>query len=197
MSSNSLAPSLRAHPSTLPLETKTPDDLLVLVAVVGRPHGLRGEVRLHMVNAESDVLTRLHEVRVRAGDGKFDLLAVHSCRIAPASCVARLGSCSTREDASSLCHRGVYVPRSILPEVSNADEYYHVDLIGLEVRDRVGRTVGHVRRVETYPTVECLVIAVDEATQELPFLERYVAAVRTEEGYLELTEAGAAALEGE
>ena len=59
---------------------------------------------------------------------------------------ARIGGVATREAAEALKGTRLYVARERLPALGE-DEFYHADLIGLEVVDTGGARLGTVRAV--------------------------------------------------
>jgi 16S rRNA processing protein RimM len=52
----------------------------------------------------------------------------------------------TKEEADALKGTQLFAPRDRLPELPD-DEFYHADLIGLEVRDTGGTVLGKVKSV--------------------------------------------------
>jgi 16S rRNA processing protein RimM len=71
---------------------------------------------------------------------------------------ARLSGVSTKEAADALKGVRLYVPRQRLPSLSD-DEFYHADLIGLEVVDTGGAVLGRVRAVLDHGAGDLLEIA--------------------------------------
>ena len=59
---------------------------------------------------------------------------------------ARLGGVTTREQADALRGIRLFVDRDRLPSLPD-DEFYHADLIGLEVFDTGGASLGRVKAV--------------------------------------------------
>jgi 16S rRNA processing protein RimM len=56
---------------------------------------------------------------------------------------------TTKEQADALTNVKLYAPRSRLPALPD-DEYYHADLMGLEVVDTGGVVLGHVKSVQNH-----------------------------------------------
>jgi 16S rRNA processing protein RimM len=59
---------------------------------------------------------------------------------------ARLGGVTNKEDADALRGQRLYAPRAALPNLPD-DEFYHADLIGLEVCDTGGKPLGRISAV--------------------------------------------------
>jgi 16S rRNA processing protein RimM len=58
--------------------------------------------------------------------------------------VARLGGCEDRDVAMSLKGHSVHIARSDFPKLDSEDEFYWVDLIGLDVENEAGIALGRV-----------------------------------------------------
>ena len=90
-----------------------------------------------------------------------------------------------RSGAESLKGARIFLPRSAFPPAS-ADEYYWVDLIGLEVINREGQVLGQVRDLMATGPTSVLVVAYElaegqdgkrQAERMIPFVSAYVDAV--------------------
>jgi 16S rRNA processing protein RimM len=147
------------------------------VAVVARPHGVRGALRLHLHNPASEVLLRAPAPRValRMPDGSRRDAEIVSARPVPGGLLVELGGVGDRDAAEALRRAAIEVPRSEL-EPPGAGEYFAADLVGCEVR--LGeRRLGVVRAVAPYPTCDALVVARDRGTLEVPMLASFVAGI--------------------
>jgi 16S rRNA processing protein RimM len=94
---------------------------------------------------------------------------------------ARLSGVATREAAEALRGQRLYVDRDRLPALPD-DEFYHADLIGLEVRDTGGALLGAWRRCSTTAPATCWRSAPGEAAILLPFTREVVPTVDTGAG---------------
>lgn len=145
----------------------------VAVGVVARPHGVRGELRVHLHNPASGVLLDVGEVELE-GRGRFPLEGARRERDAV---LLRLRGCATREAAEALRGLAVRVPRTALPP-PEPDEYYFCDLVGLQVVDPGGGRTGRVEDVREGPGHATLVIARDgRPAVEVPLADTWVVAV--------------------
>ncbi len=165
-------------------QTRTPDGddyPLVAIAVVARPHGVRGELRVTRLNPESTLLYDLDAILLHQG-GEDRPYAVQSARQGPKGAVLmRLAGVADREAADALRGAEVRVPRSALPPTDD-DEWYFVDLIGLTAVDEAGEALGEVVDVLEYPTIDCLAVYDGSEVREVPMNEPYLIDVRLEEG---------------
>ena len=105
------------------------------------------------------------------------LLRVREAKDHSDSVVARADGVEDRTAAEALKGARVFVPRSSFPTASE-DEYYWVDLMGLDVVNREGVALGRVKDLLSTGPQTVLVIAFEEAgkPQErmIPFVSAYV-----------------------
>jgi len=119
------------------------------MGVVGRPHGVRGLVHVHSYTADPADLSAYGELENEQGrcfrlrwksDGVAEIFEIiEGKRVAVA----------TREAAQALVNTRLFVPREKLPKPAE-DEFYLVDLIGLQAVDADGKELGRVDTVHDY-----------------------------------------------
>jgi len=155
------------------------------LGVVARPHGVTGEIRVHVFNPESTLLRGLGEVFLIGEEGEEPaLVEVVSSRQGPKALLMRLAGVSSLEDAELLRGYTLCVPRQALPELEEG-EYYHADLIGLEAFEG-SKSIGKVVDVLDYPSAECLKIQRPGGFLEVPMLPRWLDRVEIEAGKVHL-----------
>lgn len=161
------------------------ESALVPVGVVARPHGVRGELRVHLYNARSRLLAGIDRVHLVREGAAPRVVAVRSSRIVDKAALLVIEGVTDRDAADAMRGVEIAVPRSALPK-ADEDEVYLVDLVGLEARGEGGGFVGRVTQVFEYPSVVCLEITSDDGVREVPMLEDRVREIVVEEGYLVL-----------
>jgi 16S rRNA processing protein RimM len=112
----------------------------ICVARVGAAHGVRGEVRLWSFTAEPAAVADYGPLET--SDGR--LVEIEALRPAKEFFVARLKGISDRSAAGRLRNAELFVPRERLPVPQDQEEFYHADLIGLDVVDAEGALLGSV-----------------------------------------------------
>jgi 16S rRNA processing protein RimM len=146
----------------------------ILMGVIGRPHGVRGLVRVTSYADEltgygplSDEKGRRFVVRWR-GDGVAEIAElVDGVEVKVAD----------RTVAERLTNVRLYVERARLPETAD-DEFYLADLVGLTAVDTNGAVIGTVIAVHDYGAGASLEIARDNAPPLLvPFTHTAVPVV--------------------
>ncbi len=124
------------------------DERLILMGVVGRPHGVRGLVRVHAYTEAPEALAEYPLVD-RAGR-RFALEWVNEGVAQLAEfCSGGRRIISDRSEAEKLVNLELFAPRSALPE-ADEEEYYLADLIGLAAQDSEGKSLGTVAAVHDY-----------------------------------------------
>ncbi|TFZ05882.1 ribosome maturation factor RimM [Ramlibacter henchirensis] len=108
------------------------------------------------------------------------LLRIREAKEHADSIVATAQEVDDRSAAESLKGARVFIPRSSFPTAAE-DEYYWVDLLGLQVVNREGVVLGEVRDLMATGPQTVLVVAYEEggkpAERMIPFVSAYVDAV--------------------
>ncbi len=152
------------------------DDEWVPLAVVGRPHGVRGELRAHPFNRDSDLLLDLDEVLVRftEGDRKGEQheVSLDSARQGNDAILIKLVGVDDRDAADDVKGAELCVRRGDFPKLEEG-EFYACDIIGADAVLE-GKVVGRVEAFTSYPSVDILLIASDRGRYEVPLVDPYV-----------------------
>lgn len=122
------------------------------IARFGRPHGVRGEIRLWAYNAESPLYDDVIHGWVEAEEGRREIALV-SVRWADRFGIARVEGVKWRDQAAELRNLELFIEREALPELED-DELYLVDTIGwpvwVELEGEAGERLGHIGQVKGY-----------------------------------------------
>lgn len=158
----------------------------VEIGRIGKPHGIRGEVRIRLHWEASESLQHTDRVLVVKADGSHRELMLQSVRGSSAALIARFAGVDTRDDAEALRGATVSVARDVLPPLEPG-EYYLCDLVGAEVVGPHG-VVGTVAEVRIHPSVDSMIIrTADGRMLEQPIADAWVERVDTEAGRVELS----------
>jgi 16S rRNA processing protein RimM len=154
----------------------------ICLGQIGAPHGVHGEVRLHSFTADPTAIAAYGPLE--AEDGR--VFKIESLRAAKHALVATLSGVADRDAAERLTNTKLYVPRDRLPEPTEADEFYHADLIGLRAVDAAGRECGTVVAVHNFGAGDLIELrrAGGAQTELLPFDAATVPEVNIADGYL-------------
>ncbi|MAQ84831.1 MAG: 16S rRNA processing protein RimM [Maritimibacter sp.] len=129
-------------------------DNRVCVGALAGSFGVRGEVRLKSFCAEPEAIADYGPLWTEAGDRSFTVSITQAIKTGFA---ARVSGIETKEQADTLKGVRLYADRDALPVLPD-DEYYHADLIGLEVRDTGGALLGRVKAVLNHGATDLLEI---------------------------------------
>ncbi|ACM02301.1 16S rRNA-processing protein rimM [Cereibacter sphaeroides KD131] len=127
----------------------------VCVGAIAGAFGVKGEVRLKSFCTEPTDIASYGPLSTEKGDRSF---RVTLTRPVAGGLGARLSDVTTKEEADALRGVGLYVDRARLPSLGD-DEFYHADLIGLEVRDTGGALLGRVHAVHNHGAGDILEVA--------------------------------------
>jgi 16S rRNA processing protein RimM len=153
----------------------------ICVAKIGAAHGVRGEVRLWPFTEDPLAVLRYGALETKDGARKLE---VASARVVKDHLVARLKGVDDRDEAEKLNNVELYIERARLPK-TDADEFYHADLIGLAAISLSGEAVGKVIAVHNYGAGDILEIAPERGpTLLFPFTNAVVPKVDIANGTL-------------
>ena len=106
----------------------------VCVGAIAGAFGVKGEVRLKSFTATPEDIAAYGALLSEDGARSFEVTLTGQTT---GALTARLSGLTTREQAEALRGTRLVVPRARLPALPE-DEFYHADLVGLEVFDTGG-----------------------------------------------------------
>ena len=142
----------------------------VLLGEIGRPHGVRGLVRLHAFTEDPGTLGSYGPLSDATGSRRFAVTPM------PGG-IGRIEGIADRDAASRLTGTKLYVERDRLPPPADPDEFLLCDLEGLAAFAEDGTALGTVRSVEEYGAGPFLVIGDASGERLLPFTKAVVPVV--------------------
>ncbi len=153
---------------------------LVCVGAVAGSYGVRGEVRLKSFCAIPEDIESYSPLVTEDGAQSY---TVSLTRMIKNGFAARLGGVATKEQADALRGLRLFTHRDKLPSLPD-DEFYHADLMGLEVYDKGGILLGRVKSVQNHGASDLLEIHGPglRATVLLPFTRAAVPTVDLDTG---------------
>ncbi|MES0827883.1 ribosome maturation factor RimM [Ruegeria sp. SCP11] len=153
---------------------------LICVGSVAGAYGVRGEVRLKSFCAVPEDIENYSPLTDEAGTERYPLVLTRAIKNGFA---ARLGGVETKEQADAINGLRLYARRDQLPSLPD-DEFYHTDLIGLEVYDTGGTLLGRVKSVQNHGATDLLELHGPglKSTVLLPFTLEAVPTVDLDKG---------------
>lgn len=148
----------------------------ILVARIGAPHGVRGEVRFFPFT--QDPMAVLDYQPLTDKDGRR-AVRILSLRPAKDHFVARLDGVNDRTAAEAFTQLELFAPRDRLPPEEDEDTFYHADLVGLSVEAEDGTLLGKVSALHDFGAGDILEYLPLESTKSLmvPFTKAAVPVV--------------------
>jgi 16S rRNA processing protein RimM len=146
----------------------------ICIARIGAAHGVRGAVKLWTFTEDPLAVKAYGPLTTKDGARQFE---VTDAREAKDHLVATLKGIATREEAERLNGLELYIAREKLP-VTDENEYYHADLIGLAAVTPANVPLGRVIAIHNFGAGDIIEIAPPHgATMLLPFTNAVVPSV--------------------
>ncbi|TKW68156.1 MAG: 16S rRNA processing protein RimM [Paracoccus denitrificans] len=144
----------------------------ICVGAIAGAFGVHGEVRLKSFTTEAEDIASYGPLTTEDNARTF---TVTLTRAVTGGIGARLSGVSTREEAESLRGVTLWAPRDALPVLPD-DEFYHADLIGLDVLDTGGVVLGRVKAIYDHGAGDILEVTGAQSLL-LPFTRQVVPTV--------------------
>ena len=159
---------------------------LILVGVVGAPHGVRGELRLKSYTGEPLAIAGYRTLHTEQPDRSLSIVAHRALK--DDMLVVRFAGIEDRSAAAALTNTRLYVDRTDLPPAED-DEFYHADLIGLEARTPQGEVAGRIVTLHNFGAGDLIEIEPTVGdTFFVPFTNAFVPEVHLADGFVVIAE---------
>ena len=155
------------------------------VGRIGRAHGTRGAVRVVAWGETLATRGLSDKLYLRSPTGEIRELTLEEFSCHQRNWLARFAGVTTRDVAESLTGQELFLPEDQLPQLEEG-EYYHYQLVGLQVETTDGASLGIVRKI--IPTGSNDVYVVQHDTQErlIPALRNVIQVIDLEHGAIHL-----------
>lgn len=147
----------------------------ICVGVISGSYGVAGELRVKSFCAVPEDIERYSPMTDERGDRDYALAILRPIKNGYA---ARLPEITNKEDADALRGTQLFARREQLPSLPD-DEFYHADLIGMQVYDTGGVLLGRVKTVQNNGADDLLELQLSgsSTTTFLPFTKAAVPTV--------------------
>lgn len=146
----------------------------VCVGAIAGAFGVQGEVRIKSFCSTPEDIAAYAPLYTEDGTRSFTLKLTRGVK---GGLAARVAGIATKEEADAMRGVTLWADRDKLPSLPD-DEFYHADLIGLEVLDTGGERLGTVRAVHNYGAGDILeVTGAGQKALLLPFTRLVVPTV--------------------
>ena len=122
------------------------DDNLILIGRVSKPHGIKGGIRAISYADSPDIYREIPCIYLKKKDNTTRSLKISSVSTVKGAVILNFEEIKDRNSLEEILGCELYIERSFLPPPSE-DEYYHIDLIGLDVITTKGQGLGKICEV--------------------------------------------------
>jgi len=168
----------------------TSDKLLLMGAILGA-HGIKGEVKVKSFAARPSDIAGYGALTDAGEKRRLELSIVGTSDATRGILIARIAGIADRNAAEALKGTELYVARDRLPKLTDTDEFYFADLVGLQAVDADGKVFGRVVSVDNYGAGDLLLVGPDGQVDAddsfvVPFTKAFVPVVDVAAGKLVL-----------
>lgn len=155
------------------------------LGLIAKPHGVRGELNVRLHNARSAALLRVNSLTLVRADGSSSELAFNVVSQSAEHVIIALEGIKDRAGALALRGASIRVERAALAPPAQG-EYFYQDLIGCQVLDEEGQSLGCVTALFEAGASDVLVVRDAEIERYLPLVEQWIGAVDLEDRVIRL-----------
>lgn len=164
-----------------PLKKSSATETEVSLGWIVGLHGIKGEVRVHLHNRDSDFFAEKRELELVHPDGERRRVKMSARPGAKNRVLGRIENVNVREQARLLMGWELIVPKSDLPELEGS-EFYHHELIDLDVITENGESVGVLKEIQSAGPVDMWIVKTSDDEVYIPALEEFIVEVDLVEG---------------
>jgi len=158
------------------------DNNLICIAKITKPHGVMGDAKLMSYTANpEDVFNfpcvyddKMNKYHLKKKSGVENIFVV------------KLNDNNSRNLIEELAGTKLYITKGMLAPSNMDEEYYHADLIGLDVLNQANQAFGKIIQVHNFGAGDILeVILLDKKdTVFIPFIDEFIIEINIEKQYL-------------
>jgi len=146
---------------------------LIEMGYVAAPFGVQGWVKIKVATEHTDSLDDYSHIYLKLKNGDVVNKKIENSFVRDNLFHAKFEGINDRDAAFDLRGSVVAVSRDEFPE-SAENEFYWVDLIGLNVINLQGEPLGIVKNLMETGANDVLVVKVDENERLIPFVAQYI-----------------------
>ncbi|KKJ76976.1 ribosome maturation factor RimM [Kiloniella litopenaei] len=135
----------------------------ICVGVIAGAHGVRGGVKVKSYTEIPEDVAAFGPVTDDAGNR----LKITVTGQAKGTVLTRIEGVKDRDRAQEMRGTKLYVNRDLLPKLTEDDEYYYSDLVGLKVENTQGVALGTVKGVFDFGAGDILEFVSDSGQSEM------------------------------
>lgn len=145
------------------------NDDLVVMGRLGRPVGLKGQVKLYPFSKDISQLIDYQPWYMKNSQDSWQIVDCSDVTLRDKFLLVSIKGVLSKEAAQALTHNEIAVPRTALPVLPEG-EYYWRDLIGLQVVNADGCPFGLVTELMETGANDVLIVKLGDKKRLIPFL---------------------------
>jgi 16S rRNA processing protein RimM len=165
------------------LNSSTLKPRLVAVGKIVRTHGVRGAVKIYPYGETLAALSAGAELQVGPHAGATRLLTIASLRLQGRHLLAQFAEVTDMHGAQEVVGAELLVSEQSI-EPTAEGEYYHYQLLGLEVTTRAGVRLGDIKHIMTTGSNDVYVVESDGKEILVPAIADVIISVDLERGFM-------------
>lgn len=146
---------------------------LIYIGTIGKAHGIRGEVRLHVGRLHAETVPSLRRVLLAGDDAPESEFRVETIRPHQDVFLVKFEEVADRNEAESLRGLEARVRREEI-ESAGADTLFPEDLVGLDVITVDGDRVGELEEILEYPASDMYRVRGEKGEHLIPAVPEIV-----------------------
>ena len=139
---------------------------MIEIAKILKPQGIKGEVKAQPLTNLLAVFNNIKSCFVGT-----NVLSVEKVSIRQGFLYIKFKEITTRNLAENLRNLSIKIEKTLLDEAKSEEDFLIEDLIGMLLYDFDGNYVGQIVDVESYGSVDNLIIEKDGRQIQAPFIE--------------------------
>lgn len=155
--------------------SKDPPKDLVEFGEIRKPHGLRGDLKVHFYHPIEDFPMKGDCIWLDNGIELTSLteFQVEHLQLNSPQPIIKFNGVNNRDDANILRGAQLFIPRSNLPELEG-DSFYYNDLIGCFLENENGEKIGTIQNVLALPGNDVLVVDYRGNEVLVPLVDEFI-----------------------
>lgn len=154
----------------------------ILLGHVAGVHGVKGWIKIHSYTDPRDAIFDYQPWLL--GEAEMAITVLEG-KVSGKYLLARLKDVSGRDEAEAIAGQKIVVVRDSLPPLQDS-EFYWADLVGLEVLNQDGSSLGRIREMLATGANDVMVVS-GERERLIPFvMDLYVSQVDLEQGVVKV-----------
>jgi len=142
----------------------------IVIGVVERAYGVRGEIKVKPITDFPSRFKQLKTIFVEYSSGSGKEFEVSTVVLRGKFVYLVLEGIESREQAQTLQGGRLKIPRQQAMPLA-ADEFYHFEVVGFEIRTTAGQKLGLVEEVMSFPANDVLLVKNPEREYLIPVIK--------------------------